>query len=722
MKKLRKTHVVLVVISLLILAGSVGITVFLLFSNYQNISLFKQAQSNFARGDDRSLDLAEAQLLQLIRNDDDNENAYIMLAAIAGKRKVYPEQVYYSFMAHKLNPLSEENKAEYIKSLLFAREFERLENFLSHQYDLTDEQNQFLLYSAGQNGNINKYKAQYQADKTLNCLTFLLFKDKKSADSLKLETLAQFKTDDLFLQQEILAAQTGLYLQMNDFDKSEKALQKAYELNPFAFAPALGRFYANFRTFGKALEIFEKYLETYHDLSVAMQTAEIYCLLNSTEKIAALRRQYQSDSGNSAMLGCYYFDALAALAKNDMAALKEFVMPLRKNINTPLAAFMFLAADIYSRDYALAVQSYKNLVSMRPYLDLQSRADDMISAMLKQSLTNGNTSQFVSTAKLLYRRKPDIFTAKYILLSEKNTSAFDAALLRDALKKFPADRGLIKIAVEYYLNTNIIEAKKYINSYGRLFPDSQKDMLRYQIIAATAEKEFDTASWLFKNNFSPEICPAYWDFASNTMREDDLKFLSRNKLYAPFCQALLAMKKGDKKSACKLLAEADAADNWNLLFFAAKTLAENGQNREALAKYALFKKESPYYLAVLLNTAEIHAELGNLKCALSLAKQAYGMSPALPEAQLCYADKLYRNGQLTEIPDVVKLTVNSLYRRRLEFLLIQGLQKCIEIRYGRAYGKQQKEQVRELCRRLLLLDSNNKIAQEHLKKLNKMPQ
>ena len=98
------------------------------------------------------------------------------------------------------------------------------------------------------------------------------------------------------------------------------------------------------------------------------------------------------------------------------------------------------------------------------------------------------------------------------------------------------------------------------------------------------------------------------------------------------------------------------------------------------------------------------------------------MSPALPEAQLCYADKLYRNGQLTEIPDVVKLTVNSLYRRRLEFLLIQGLQKCIEIRYGRAYGKQQKEQVRELCRRLLLLDSNNKIAQEHLKKLNKMPQ
>ncbi len=722
MKKLRKTHVVLIAVSLLILAGSVGITAFLLFSNYQNVSLFKQAQNNFARGDEQSLDLAEAQLLQLVRNDDDNETAYIMLGEIAGKRKIYPEQIYYCYMAHKLNPLSDKSKDNYIRSMLWAREFERLENFLSHQYDLTDEQNQFLLYCAGQNGNINKYKAQYQADKMLNRLTFLLFKDKKSADSLKLETLAQFKTDDLFLQQEILAAQAELYLEDGKINASENALLNAYKLNEFAFAPALGRFYANFRSFGQALKIFEKYLETYHDLSVAMQTAEIYCLLNLTDKIAALRKLYQSDSGNSAMLGCYYFDALAALAKNDMAALKEFVMPLRKNINTPLAAFMFLAADIQNKDYALAAQSYKNLVSMRPYLDLQSRADDMVSEMLKQSLADGKAAQLIPTAKLLYSRKPDVFTAKYILLSEKNTSIFDGTLLRDALKKFPKDGGLIKIAVEYYLNTDIAEAKKYINTYSRLFPDRKKDMLRYQILAAMAEKDFDTVSLLFKNNFSPEICPAYWDFASSTMREDDLKFLSRNKLYAPFCQSLLAMKKGDKKAACNLLAGADAADNWNLLFFAAKTLAENGKNQEALAKYALFKKESPYYIAVLLNTAEIYAEQGNLSRALSQAKQAYKLYPALPEAQLCYADKLYRSGQLTEIPDVVKLTVNSPYRRRLEFLLVQGLQKRIEIGYGRADDKQQKDEVRDLCRQLLLLDSNNKIAQEYLKKLNKMPQ
>ncbi len=79
------------------------------------------------------------QLLQLIRNDDDNETAYLMLASIAGQRKVYPEQVYYSYMAHKLNPLSAENKAKYINSLLFAREFERLENFLSYQSNLFDD-------------------------------------------------------------------------------------------------------------------------------------------------------------------------------------------------------------------------------------------------------------------------------------------------------------------------------------------------------------------------------------------------------------------------------------------------------------------------------------------------------------------------------------------------------------------------------------------------------
>ena len=40
-----------------------------------------------------------------------------------------------------------------------------------------------------------------------------------------------------------------------------KALEEAYELNECAFAPVLGRFYAKYRTFGKALSVFEKYLE-----------------------------------------------------------------------------------------------------------------------------------------------------------------------------------------------------------------------------------------------------------------------------------------------------------------------------------------------------------------------------------------------------------------------------------------------------------------------------
>ena len=104
-------------------------TVYLLFSNYQNIRLFKQAQSNFQQGDDTSLELAEAQLLRVINNDSDNEAAFVMLGEIARKRKVYPEQVYYCFMAYRLNPLSEENKNKYIESLCFARYFVRLENF-----------------------------------------------------------------------------------------------------------------------------------------------------------------------------------------------------------------------------------------------------------------------------------------------------------------------------------------------------------------------------------------------------------------------------------------------------------------------------------------------------------------------------------------------------------------------------------------------------------------
>ena len=262
MKSLKKSHILLIVTSVLILLGCIGITAYLLFSNYQNVRLFKQAQGNFQRGDADSLNLAEAQLQQLIRTDHDNEAAYIMLAAIAEKRKTYPEQVYYSYMAHRLNPLSDDNKANYIKSLWFARYFDRLENFLSQQYDLPDNWNQLLLYSAGRNGNFNKYKAQLARrdnDNSIGELAFLLFRYKHLSTEQKLRALKNIKSNE-FAKQELLAAAAELNLANADFDNAEKALLEAYDLNPYAFAPVLGRFYANIRTLGQALPYFEKHL------------------------------------------------------------------------------------------------------------------------------------------------------------------------------------------------------------------------------------------------------------------------------------------------------------------------------------------------------------------------------------------------------------------------------------------------------------------------------
>ena len=132
--------------------------------------------------------------------------------------------------------------------------------------------------------------------------------------------------------------------------------------------------------------------------------------------------------------------------------------------------------------------------------------------------------------------------------------------------------------------------------------------------------------------------------------------MSRDKHYAPYCQALLLLKKGDKKSACDLLENADDRRNPALLFFAAKTLAENGRNQAALEKYRRFPADPSYQLAVLLNTAELLAENGDLEEALDKARQAYELEPGSADVQFCYADKLYKCGQLIRIPDIVKLS------------------------------------------------------------------
>ena len=151
MKTSKKIQIILIIIAVLVLLGSIGMSFFLLFSSYQNIQLFREAANNFKRGDSKSFDSAERQLLQLINNDDDNEQAFIMLGEIARARKVYSEEMYYTYQAHKLNPLSSENKMKYINSLLMNREFKRLESFLNQQNSLSAELQPFLLYAAIKN-------------------------------------------------------------------------------------------------------------------------------------------------------------------------------------------------------------------------------------------------------------------------------------------------------------------------------------------------------------------------------------------------------------------------------------------------------------------------------------------------------------------------------------------------------------------------------------------
>ena len=721
---MKKSRLILIVLSALILLGCISMTVFLLFFNYRNIRLFKQAQRNFLRGDEESLTLAETQLQQFIRKDSDHEAAFSILGEIARKRKVYPEQVYYTYMAYRLNPLSAANKEKYIASLCFARYFKRLEMLLSQESSLSSKQSQLLLYAAGRNGNIHKYKQQLSrrsGDNRTGELALLLFTQNHLTNPEKHKALNRYSEKaDPFLQQEILVAQAELYLAGQDPENAEKSLLQAYKLNEYAFAPALGRFYARYRNLGKALQVFEKHLALYHDPSVAVQAAEIYCLLNRTDKIAKLRTEYQGDSGSRGMLCSYYFDALIALAENKTASLQKLLAPLRGNLDTPLAAFMFLCADLQSGSIPEIRSSYEMLLAHRNYLNLQEQADNLLTGYLKNAFLKKSVSgeKLLPLSTLLYQRKPDLFVAKILLLTQKKNNAINIVLLKDALKRFGKDQGVIKIAIEYYLQHSLEEAEHLIAYYKQNFAQKSGDMVRYEIMLNLQKKDHEKVSALFRNNFKAELRPDYWQFASRTMREADLKFLSRDPLYKPFCQALLHLKRKEVGQACELLEQADAGKMESLLFFAAKILAENGRNQAALKKYALFPEKSPYALAVLLNKAELYGETGRIDRALILAARAYNLAPQMPETQLCYADKLYKKGDRRAIPDIIKLSSSSTYRRKLEPFWIAGMEQRIRDCNIRT----QREKIRELCRQLLVIAPGNNIALETLKKLHPRPQ
>lgn len=718
---MKKSRLTLIILSLLILLVCVGVTVYLLFSNYQNVRLFKEAQRNFQCGDEASLSLAEEQLLQVVRNDSDNEAAFVMLGEIARKRKIYPEQVYYCYMAYRLNPLSDDNRERYINSLCFTRYFDRLETFLAQEDSLDSKYQTILLYAAGRNGSINRYKQQMQKwgdDNRLGTLSSLLFNQTQLSPEEKLAAIDKLQIDDnIFLQQEVSVARTELYFSMQNIDTAEKFLLQAYNENEYAFAPALGRFYANYRSLGKALKIFEKHLSIYHDHTVAMLCAEVYCLLNQKDKIADLQKAYQSDSGHRAMLCDYYLRAMLALLEKDTASLKELTAPLRKNINTPFAAFLFFCTDIQHGDLQTVQDSYNALLAHGDFAALQEQADDILLNFLKRSFTgnsNKNRQKLLSLASQLYERKKDISLVKLILLAQKSTNSINPVLLDDAVKRFGNDQGILKLAIEYALSSDIAEAEKLIARYKQQFVSQGNDTLRYEINLNIKKRDFDQVSKLFQKNFSQEILPEYWAFASTMKRESDLLFLSKDKLYEPYCKALLLLNSGKNEQAVAILKNADANNNPALLFFAAKVLAENGHNQAALKNYEQIPDTSPLKLTVLLNTAEIYAELGDLDRALSLSNRAYSLAPQMPETQLCYADKLHKKGKSSMIPEVIKLSPHTPLQRKMESLWIIGMQQCIT----ECDINTQQEKIRDLCRKLLVVSPDNNIALEYLRKLH----
>ena len=706
--------------ALAILLGSTGLSVWLLFSNYQNIQLLRQAEKNFRSGDSAALLAAEKQLLQLIKNDDDNEQAFILLGKIAAQKKICPEEIYYCYQAHKLNPLSKENEKRYIQSLLHAREFERLENVLSIKTDLSQEYKNILLYAAGQNGHTSKY-VQVSADKNgknfLADLGKLLFKDRLTTPENKLAALDKMllKADD-FQKQEIFAAQAQIYLAQNNIAKAEAPLRKAWQLNEFAFGPVLGRYYANYRSFALALPVFEKYLQTYHDPETALQYAEICCLLKKTDVFAKLRTQYQDDPGEGGMLFNYYLNILEAFCSGDFKAMTPYLSPVEKTVKTPLATFIYLCTAL-DKDNLPDIQKYAALLwEQRPYLDLQKRADQLILALIRRKAVQpGKELELLAElAPKVYRRTQDVLAGKFLLLSQRQKGSLDVLLLNDLLKRFPNDRGVSKIAVEYYLLHDPAVAQKLMEQYAKNHPAHQKDMLLYRISLAWRTKDLNRASQLFQQNFQPGLTAFYWSFAINNRRKDDLIFLSREQKYRPFCQAALLLLEGKKQQALDLLARADARKDLDLLFYAAKTLGENNRPQEALEKYAQFPENTSYQLEVKLNSAELNWELGRKNQSLLQARQAYMQAPERVEAQFCYADKLFRMGHHEEVAEVLNHILPGPYSIPMRKILISSLETLLK----ESIPERDAQRIRTLSERLLHHAPGNKTALEYRKKLS----
>ncbi len=675
----KRLEILGLILFLLILCAGLAVLLAVFIREHRRGASLAEAVEAFETGH-----LAEARqkFKAILREDENQERAYVGLAEIAEKESRWQDAASHWRRAVSLNSLKTEYRDRWKRALALGRDFLSLrENFIIHM-DLSqvqsDEDSFYILLTA-ENPRARALMEYRELLKKENpdffttdygqLIACLESRDRSAKVMQDFERLS--RSGDLAVSFEALIQLAVRKVAAGDLQSAEKILRQAVEKNPFSGLPYLESFYIDNLRFDRAIECCVSDFRRFRRPWTAIQLAELHLLSGEAAKIRPL---LSSLAGNSKaeIITTDYLESLIAFAANDAAGVAAKFPRGGRYVRTPVSALVGLYEAVSSGNVPAVKTAWKEFQQMPPFYDLRARGEKLLFAGVGKMILQKKTDDAVS---LLEMRGVD-FTAdrgisEFFIGSKFRRGGLLNSDLDRALKKYPDSPVLLAVGAKYFQHLREFRRSAALadRAMKQLPPAEKYPMQALQALNYAGMGKSNEAGSVLRQILAvrpgdSRILLAACRFAREQSRPALLENICRDLAGAkspllPFAEGSLLVMQGRHAEALERFAQLDAGSP-ELLFQTAKILGENNRIAPAVRLYRkILETERPGSRIrpfALANLAELQIAGNDLKTAEKTAEEAWRLLPRHQAVQTCYAGLLFRGGKWREVLNVISPT------------------------------------------------------------------
>ena len=669
-----------------------GSSLFYAFKDFGKYLAYTQARGVFESGDyEKAKDL----FAKVISDDPNKEDAIEIMAQIYHHYQDWGNEAFLRQRLMRLNPLSEEHFRDFLNSSFRARNFGTIYSHLNLRVmenpELPPEDGALYVIAALHSDHVTNGKLFY-ADRIKSNPTYFSGTEygRYAELLLKASELNREKTRNIIAslpeikdeQVRFETINTLLYFLAKQDDREsdeqmEKLLRESVELNEYAGVPLLANYLFSHYRFEETIDVCETYLKTKMNAVIPIIYGEACVLSGHPEKISHLSDDVRKLHGRQSKIISSYLDALNAFSEEDETRFRTLMMDAGSSIETPFSLLMKLRLAIESDSSKEVLMILGRILKEQPFWDFPQRARTAALDYLVRKADDDDLLKrpdelgvCAGIATLLETPGDDVsFLRRIVLLDQFKRNLLKEEDLQKALKSFPGDSVLLRIAAEFYLlQKQPARAMTYLEEYNSLEDIGENSTIAVMHILALdqlgrrdeAEKEFRV---LVERESDGLLLYLYYDFCIENRYVDSLRSLSSwleslpkdsaHRAAIPFVRAEILLAEGKKDQALNLFENAKS-DDPRFVFHAAERLAEGGQNDAALRRYRSIVETYPEKAAVYLRLSELYSKLNDAKNAFDCARTAWLEDPDSLQTRYVYARYLFDAGQLADTVSVLK--------------------------------------------------------------------